>query len=116
MPKRNIHFIWRQRGQNEEDEIIRKQNSFQKEKPYTTLEFRIPQDRWEWENNTSDFFERYPDKENDHQLHPLRKQYLENRLKDIDYQEDMIINSVEGLYDIENTIYCTCMNIMNRNQ
>lgn len=87
MPKRNIHFIWRQRGQNEEDEIIRKQNSFQKEKPYTTLEFRIPKDRWEWENNTSDFFERYPDKENDHQLHPLRKQYLENRLKDIDYQE-----------------------------
>ena len=88
MPKRNIHFIWRQRGQNEEDEIIRKQSSFQEEeKPYTTLEFHIPKDRWEWENNTSDFFERYPDKENDHQLHPLRKQYLENRLKDIDYQE-----------------------------
>ncbi|WP_428054058.1 hypothetical protein [Candidatus Avelusimicrobium facis] len=87
MPKRNIHFIWRQRGQNEEDEIIRKQNSFQKEKPYTTLEFRIPKDRWEWENNTSDFFERYPDKKDDYQLHPLRKQYLESRLKDIDYQE-----------------------------
>ena len=87
MPKRNIHFIWRQRGQNEEDEIIRKQSSFQEEKPYTTLEFHIPKDRWEGENNTSDFFERYPDKENEHQLHPLRKQYLENCLKDIDYQE-----------------------------
>lgn len=87
MPKRNIHFIWRQRGQNEEDEIIRKQNQSQEEKPYTTLELRIPKDKREWENNTSDFFERYPDKEEDYQLHPLRKQYLENRLKDIDYQE-----------------------------
>ncbi len=85
MPKQNIHFILRQRGQNEEE--TRKPNSFQEEKPYTTLEFRIPKDRWERENNISDLFERYPDKKDDYQLHPLRKQYLENRLKKIAYQE-----------------------------
>lgn len=47
---------------------------------------------------------------------PTHKKTTSPLSKDIDYQEDMIINSVEGLYDIENTIYCTCMNIMNRNQ
>ena len=46
---------------------------------------------------------------------PTHKKTTSPLSKDIDYQEDMIINSVEGLYDIENTIYCTCMNIMNRN-
>lgn len=40
-----------------------------KEKPlYRTMEIRFPPDE-------------------DHSLHPLRRQYLENRLKDIDYQE-----------------------------
>ena len=62
MPKRNIHFIWRQRGQNEEDEIIQNKNPFQEEKPYTTLEYRIAKDKREWENYQLDeilFHERY---------------------------------------------------------
>lgn len=87
MPRRSMRFVLRRPGQDEEDEIIRKQNLFQEEKPYTTLEFRIPQDKNEWGNRTSHFLEKYSDKEDDYQLHPLRKQYLESRLKDIDYQE-----------------------------
>ena len=87
MPRRSMRFVLRRPGQDEEDEIIRKQNLFQEERPYTTLELPIPKDKREWENSTLDLFERYPDKEEDYQLHPLRKQYLENRLKDLDYQE-----------------------------
>ena len=87
MPRRSMRFVLRRPSQDEEDEIIQNQNPFQEEKPYTTLEYRIPKDKRGWENSTSDLLERYPDKEEDDQLHPLRKQYLENRLKDIDYQE-----------------------------
>ena len=87
MPKRSMRFILRRPSQDEEDEIIRNQNPFQEEKPYTTWELRILKDKREWDNSTSDLLERYPDKEEEDQLHPLRKQYLENRLKDIDYQE-----------------------------
>lgn len=86
MPRRSIRFVLRRPGQDEEDEMTRKQNPFQENMPYTTLEFRFPTNREKREDITQDFFLRRPeDAEND--LHPLRKQYLENRLKDLDYQE-----------------------------
>ena len=86
MPRRSMRFVLRRPGQDEEDEIIRKQNPFREEKPYTTWELRIPKDRERQEDITGDFFLRRSN-EDDNELHPLRKQYLENRLKDIDYQE-----------------------------
>ena len=86
MPRRSIRFVLRRPSQDKEDEIIRKQNPSQEEKPYTTMELRFPEDRERQEDITGDFFLRRSN-EDDNELHPLRKQYLENRLKDIDYQE-----------------------------
>ena len=86
MPRRSMRFVLRRPGQDKEDEIIRNQNPFQEEKPYTTMELRFPEDRERQEDITGDFFLRRSN-EDDNELHPLRKQYLENRLKDLDYQE-----------------------------